>query len=806
VSAVEAAPVRAGGPVDCAWCAAFGYPGYVLVSVDVPELGGRPVKVLRRCPTACWPRDRAQALRRSAARAAYCRRRRAGAQAAGAPASTDDQAAVPQRPAAVQPAAAPASAPGQTPPGELATPAAAPVPAAVPVTPAAPVVPAPVPTAPIPAAAPAPAASAPVSAPVSAPARSAQAAQAVPVRREGGPRRAEHAKPDAVDLVAAVLLEVDGGQVLADVPGLGAPGAKTLEALFAWIASGPPLGVPGIHRDARRHNGAVVLGPDLCRALKLPARLPEGAKRTALGEKLQAAAAASGCDIGSADQRKKGEWARSVATRIAVTPRRAEGVRRAGAVTLVVTPWIGQAGGPAQAVDYWLDRLGAPTDPDQLGDLDPAILAEHLRAVAFDLGVPLTGTARVTARTLLESVRPREEWGPNHDGTRVLKPGVLPDGDTCVEPAAGRWHPLTLKALEEGRPVCREEDFIRFTRPLTQAEAAMAYGVELDVCAAHMAITGSLLVPISPLLLRANPVFAKNTCGQWWCDFTGLRLTTPMLTPEQRVLAEQLLPHPATSDGKPPTGPGWYDTKTVEGMIEWYGFDPATITEAYVAEHSAELFKESTKRLRDGYKYRNAQLGIGEGMDPAAFLAAYAARPYLAATDQVAASAMVLIEFHKDVYRANTGSWSENPRGDDEAEMARWVREVVESWHYRPEIRFRILAASRFAMFRRLLKTFAATGRAPFAVHVDGIVYASADGDPLALVPFTDDGKQMTGTVRLGIAPGSCKHDATVPMPAIIAALAAGEPLQGAHGIVARYGTDAQLIRTDTEMEGAGRG
>ncbi|MEY9842887.1 hypothetical protein [Streptacidiphilus sp. EB103A] len=776
------------GPGDCVWCAASGYPGYVPAPVNVPELGGRLLTVWQRCPASCWPRNRAQALRRSAARAAYCRRRRTGAGHSAA------WAAVPQHPAAAPPAPTTPPAPAPAP----RTPVQAP-----PVDrPAPPVPAAPAPTAPA-APAPAPAASAPVVAVAPVPARPVQP---VPGRREGGARRTEGAKQDVVDLVASVLLEVDGGQVLADVPGLGSPGAKTLEALFAWIASGPPLGVPGIHRDARRHNGTVVLGPDLCRALKLPARLPEGAKRTALGERLQAAAAASGCDIGSADQRKKGDWAKSVATRIAVTPRRTEGVRRAGAVTLIVTPWIGQASGPAQAVDHWLDRLGAPTDPDQLGGCDPRALAEHLRAVAFDLGVPLTGTARVTARTLLESVRPREEWGPNRDGTRILKAGALPDGDTCVEPAAGRWHPLTLKALEEGRPVCREEDFVRFTRPLTDAEAALAYGVELDVCAAHMAITGSLYVPISPLLHRTNPVYGKNTCGQWWCDFTGLRLTTTMLTPEQRLVAEQLLPHPATSDGRPPTGPGWYDTKTVEGMIEWYGFDPSTITEAYLAEHSATLFHESTRQLRDGYKYRHAQLGIGEAMDPAAFLAAYASRSHLAATDPVAASAMVLIDFYKDVYRANTGSWSENPRGDDEAEMARWVREVVESWHYRPEIRFRILAASRYAMYRRLLKTFAATGRAPIAVHVDGIVYASADGDPLALIAFTDAGKQLPGAVRLGIAPGSCKHDATVPMAVIAAALEAGEPLQGAHGVVARYGTDAQLIHTDAKMEGAGRG
>ena len=731
-------------PTGCARCADLGHPGYVASAM---LLGGRTVTLWRRCPAHCRPANRIQAQQRSAARAALRHPAPPRVPQLTAP-DTAQAPAAPVQPARPAPAAA-------------AVPESAPTPAAaVPRGPAAP-----------------------------------------------APRRAEPLAPrpaasrNDADLVTAVLLDVDGGHVVADVPGLGAPGAKTLEALFAWIASGPALGVPAVHRDARRHNGTVVLSPELCRALKLPAKLPEAAKRTALGERLQAAAASAGCDIGSTGQRAQKDWTRSVATRIAVTPRKAAGVRRASAVTLVVTPWIGQATGPAQAVDHWLERLGQP-DPHHTHEqdgCDPALLAERLRAVVFDLAVPLTGTARVTARTLLESVRPREEWGPERDGTRIPKPGALPDGDTSVEPAAGRWHPLTLQALEDERPVCREDDFIRFTRPLTAAEAQMPYAVELDVCAAHLAVTGSLKVPISPLLHHDRPTFDKGTCGLWWCDFTTLRPVWPTLTAQQRALAEQLLPHPAASDGRPPTGPGWYDTKTVEGMAEWYGFDTSTITQAYLADHSATLFHEFTRQLRDGYKHRHAQLGIGEAMDPPAFLAAYAARHRMAATDPVAASALVLIEFYKDVYRANTGSWSENPRGDNEQEMQRWQQDVVASWRYRPEIRFAILAASRFAMYRRLLKTFAATGRAPIAVHVDGVVYASETGDPLALIPLTDTGKQLPGAIRLGIAPGSCKHDATVPMPEIAAALAQGEPLQGAHGVVARYDTDAQLIHTDGE-------
>jgi hypothetical protein len=583
--------------------------------------------------------------------------------------------------------------------------------------------------------------------------------------------------------VAAVLLEVEGSAVVADMPGVGVPGAKTLEALFAWIASGPALGVAPLHRDGRRHNGTVVLGPALCRALKLPAKLPEPSKRAALADRLRTAADAAGCEIG-----------KSIGTRIAVKPRRVEGVRRAPSVTLVVTPWLGQGEGPEQAANYWLDRLG---------DGDAATLATRLRDVAFDLGVPLTGTARVTARTLLEALRPREEWGPNRDGTRVLKAGAMVDGDTCVPPAAGRWHPLTIAALKAGDALCREDDFVRWTRPLLPEEAARPLAVELDVCTAHLAVTGSIYVPVGAMRHQERPAFDKKTAGLWWCDFTGLTLTGPGLTPEQAARAEQLLPHPATASGHAPDGPGWYATPTVAYMVEAYGFDPATIAEGYVSDHSVVQLKEWTARLRDAYKFRLAVLGIGDAMEPADFLAAFAERKNTAAHDPFSSSALVLSEFYKEVYRANTGSWSENPRGDSPEEMERWTRDVVASWHYRPEIRFTILAASRTAMHRRLVKTYALTGRAPFAVHVDGVVYASETGDPAALVPMDAAGKQVPGALRLGAAPGSCKHDATVPMAAIVAAMEAGEPMQGAGGLIAHYGTDGELIE---QQEGAHRG
>jgi hypothetical protein len=592
--------------------------------------------------------------------------------------------------------------------------------------------------------------------------------------------------PERPGLVAAVCLDSGrGGTVTADVDGIGVPGAATVEALFAWIASGPALGISPVHADGRRHNGTVVLSAKLCRVLGLPKTLPTDTKgQRALAKTLRAAADAAGVDIGE-----------RIAGRLSAVPRKTPGVRRAYGVTLVITPWLGQTEGPGQAAEHHLVELG---------ENDAAALARRLRLMADDLGVPLISTPAVTARALLEAVRPRERWSEDRDGTRVEKAGALPSGDHCVPVAAGRWHPLTQAAMDEGATVCREDDLIRWHRPLTEGEAAAAWAVEVDVSTAHLSVTGSLPLPVGPLQHTDAPRFDKRTAGLWLCDFTGTELVAAHVPEALRgQAAAAVLPHPATTDGTAPTGPGWYATPTVAYMAEAYGFDPATIREAYVSTHTAAALKEWTARLREAYKGRLAVLGITDGMAPADFLTAYAARAERAAADPAAADAVALVDLYKGIYRGATGMWAQGvtPRGGETQQEAqeRWLKDVAPSWHYRPEIRFHVLAASRTATHRRIVKTYALTGRAPLAVHVDGLLYACETPEPLPLVPLTDTGAQVPGALRLGAAPGSCKHDATVPMDVIRAALAAGEPLQGAYGIAAHYGTDG--CPTDTETE-----
>jgi hypothetical protein len=86
-------------------------------------------------------------------------------------------------------------------------------------------------------------------------------------------------------------------------------------------------------------------------------------------------------------------------------------------------------------------------------------------------------------------------------------------------------------------------------------------------------------------------------------------------------------------------------------------------------------------------------------------------------------------------------------------------------------VRHHIIAAARIAGHRRMRKTLALTGRAPFAINVDQLMYAAPAPELGALLAVAD-GRPVPGTVRLGSAPGSYKWDASVPMAAVLESLA----------------------------------
>ncbi|MEY9940526.1 helix-turn-helix domain-containing protein [Streptacidiphilus sp. MAP5-3] len=647
-------------------------------------------------------------------------------------------------------------------PVESTAPAAPPTATSAPERPADPVQPVPVaPTAP----------PAPVAAPAQPSRPSTQAAapsrRTAPTRASGRAAAPRTPGPSAPESAArwwpAVALDVVPDGWVLDVPQVPAPAGARLTDLFAWLGTGLPLRIERVHAAGRGGDGTVVLTAGALTALGLPAVLPSTEKAlTALQAKLAKAAAAVGMEV--SDQvgpafrafRRKGS---------------AGGPRTS--LRVLVAPWLGQGDARQQATS----ALAAPLATGVDGSADGLTLARRIRAFTADLGVAPGASTASTAMLLLDAVRPRIEWVRDEstgEWTSHLREGALPAGDLCVAPAAGARHPLTRQLLVEGGVVCEEEDYKWWARPLTDDEVKRPFAVAVDVCASYLSVTESLRLPVGPLQLVTSPVWDEKSAGLWWCDFT----TTPV---------DELLPHPATFHGQVPTGPGWYATPTVAYMTQAYGFDPGTITEAYLSAHTAPMLKEWTARVRAGYKRAYAVLGLVDGLNAEAFLAIYAEHKDIG-QDPELADAMTLAGLYKNVYKGGIGKWSDSARHLDDQT---WLEKVAASWAYRPEIRFHIIAAARIAAHRRLRKTLQLTGRAPFAVNVDSYLYATDAPSPIELLPVKEDGSPVPGALRLGIAPGSHKHESSIPLAEAVAAM---ERREHPSRLVHQYSTDGTPV------------
>ncbi|MBK3583007.1 hypothetical protein JHN49_04505 [Streptomyces sp. MBT57] len=594
-------------------------------------------------------------------------------------------------------------------------------------------------------------------------------ATAAPVVKATSKRPARKAAPAPRRAVAAVALDVVADQLAPDVEDIGAPAGANLADLFAWIGSGLPVRVERAHPDGRGGDGMVCLSAAALAAVKLPAKMPttdKGWERVTA--KLRKAASGAGLELGE-----------KVGPVLAVFRRRGgDGPRTS--VRVVLVPWLGQAEGAQRAV-LPLDLAGA--------ELDALALARRVRAFVADVGVMPGNTTATTGWRLLDALRPRTAYEVDESGKRVSRPrdGALPAGDCAVPVAAGGRHPLTRERQKARELICEEEDFKQWARPLSDIEAARPWAVAVDVCASFLSVTETLRLPAGELEFTASPVWSSKSAGLWLCDFTGLE-------------TEGELPHPATFTGMSPTGPGWYATPTVDYMVREYGYDPAAIREAYVSRSTVPFLREWTTAIRGGYKRCMATLGLVDGMDDAAFLAAHQDHKNVDQGDAAKGDALVLAAAYKGIYKGGIGKWADKGTAQypgTEEGTALWLEKIAGQWWYRPEVRHHILAAARIAAHRRMRKTFRLTGRAPFAVNVDSYLYAADAPSPLELLPRSEDGRPVPGALRLGAAPGSFKHESSVPMAAVTDAM--NERLHPSR-LTHDFTTAGRPVTTDTEV------
>lgn len=557
-----------------------------------------------------------------------------------------------------------------------------------------------------------------------------------------------------------------------DVDQVPAPVGTKLTDLFSWLGTGLPLRVDRIHPAGRINDGMVCLSSSALKSLGLPAVLPTTDKASAaLQAKLAKAAGSVGMEISD-----------TVGPTFQAFRRKGSAGGPKASVRVIVTPWLGQGTDKQQVMSELLTRLA--TDPH--GALDAGTLARRIRAFVADLGIAPGVSAATTSMLLLDAVRPRMEWVQDENSgewTSHLRDGALPGGDTAVPPAAGARHPLTRDLISKGEAVCEEEDYKWWARPLTSAESTKPWTVAVDVCASYLSVTDSLRLPVGRLEHTADATWDAKIAGLWWCDFT-------------EVETDELLPHPASFHGLPPQGPGWYATPTVAYMVTTYGFDPASITEAYLSAHTVPLLKEWTARIRSGYKSAYATLGLVDGQAVDEFLDAYALHDSPDPDDVERCDALVLAKIYKQIYKSGIGKWADSAVHMD-AET--WLEKTAGSWQYRPEIRFHIIAAARIAEHRRMRKTLQTLGIAPVSVNVDSKLYSNTLPSPNNLLAHTEAGKPLPGALRMGIAPGSHKHEASIPTAAVVALLADGmHPSPLTH----KYGTDGAPTAPAAEPDG----
>ncbi|ODA70287.1 XRE family transcriptional regulator [Streptomyces sp. AVP053U2] len=565
-----------------------------------------------------------------------------------------------------------------------------------------------------------PAAAAPAARPPAAPRRPATAPASRRTNRTAKKPAAKPVPPEYADGPLAVLGITDGALTahLADGRTVPCP-AKTLQALAAWALDKRKirLGAAKVHDNGFDQDPLIILTEGAVAHFGLPTNLADQENlRLPADHKALKSLTKAGWELTKAGF---GPWPRIF--------KRLDGKRHC--IQLFLTPW--------GALE---DRVWG-----QAGELPAGDLARMLGTYARLVITP-RGTVAVTGEELMTSLRPptKAEW--SQDEGKYVSAKVPHTLHTLVDPApceAPDEHPVVAADYpEEGsRPASEalDEEACIWVRPadlITDAERACTHVAALDVQVAFLAACRRLHVGTGPAIhYPRNPAFDPDLPGSWYLDLS-------------HVEADPRLPSPFTSSGERPDGPGWYATPTVAYAVE-LGADVRPM-EVWVRETHSPYLQPWYDTLRDAYLTVMADLGVTTDLDDEAFLAAMAVYkdgdPLL----------VTLAGAIKATAKAGIGKLRQRPNmGVDHVFGDPWPALKRLTW--RPDIRAMILSKARTNMHRKMHNLATTAGRYPLAVNNDCVVYATDGLSPLPLL-LGPDGEPIRGGFRLGVNPGSVKH------------------------------------------------
>ncbi|MEU6350090.1 transcriptional regulator [Streptomyces sp. NPDC047072] len=622
-----------------------------------------------------------------------------------------------------------------------------------PVTAAPPVTPAPavaVPPAPVEAAAPAPRPTATPAARTVPASRGHRAAAARPARRTKK-SAVKPVAPEHADGPLAVLAVTDGTLTAHLVDGRTVPcPAKTIQALAAWALDKKKirLGAAKLHDNGFDQDPLVVLTASAAAHFDLPARLEdqEGLRLPA-DHKIVKNLTRAGWELTKSGF---GLWPRIF--------KRLDGQRHC--VQLAIVPWR------ALETRAW----GSAGE-----DLSAPELASMLGTFA-DLVITPRGTVAVTAEELMTALRPptKAEW--DNDKKKWVSAKVPHTLHTVVDPApceAPEEHPIVAADYpdEGSRPASEalDEEACIWIRPIdevTDDERALPNVAALDVSVAFLAACRRLHVGTGPAIHRPrNPLFDPELPGSWYVDLS-------------HVDVDPRLPNPFTPSGQRPEGPGWYATPTVDYAVE-LGADVRPM-EAWVRETHSPYLQPWYDTLRAAHLTVMAGLGVTTDLDDEEFLAA------MAVYKDGDPTLVTLSNVIKSVAKSGIGKLRQRPNlGIDYVFGEPWPALNKKTW--RPDIRAMILSKARINMHRKMWNLADTADRYPLAVNNDCVVYPVDGLSPLPLL-LGPDGQPVRGGFRLGVNPGSVKHQGSQTMTWALDLLADGVN-------IANEIKDASLVR-----------